>query len=285
MADTNKETLVQKITNIADGFRTSRSLTETLSLDEMAELAAVPIGSADNKLPQLVDGTITEITAEDLQGATAIRSYMFYNSTRLEAITLPNTIRRIEKYAFSSEGFNTANKITNFVCPNSITLIEDEAFSQNQYLERITLPQNSNFKTIPRNMFEECIRLNNVVLPNSITRISANAFYSCSALTNITLSNSLTYIASGAFNRCSALTNLTIPASVTEIAASSTLNIGTSTNKATITFLGTTPPYVSTTSFSVISLNKIIVPAGCGEVYKSATNWANLADYIEEAAV
>lgn len=54
MADINKETLVQKLTDIADGFRTSRSLTETLSLDDMATLAAVPIsgggGEGDKNL-------------------------------------------------------------------------------------------------------------------------------------------------------------------------------------------------------------------------------------------
>ena len=44
----------------------------------------------------------------------------------------------------------------------------------------------------------------------------------------------------------------------------------------------TTPPEISSNTFTSSKLNKIIVPVGCGEAYKSATNWSNFADYIEE---
>jgi hypothetical protein len=61
------------------------------------------------------------------------------------------------------------------------------------------------------------------------------------------------------------------------------LAIGTNSKKTTITFLRTTPPTITTSTFTTSYLNKIIVPKGCADAYKSATNWSNFADYIEEA--
>lgn len=91
-----------------------------------------------------------------------------------------------------------------------------------------------------------------------------------------------TIIGHGAFYDCSGLTNITIPNSVTSIGGYA-LQIGSETNKATITFLGETPPTIESDTFNASYLNKIIVPAGCGETYKAATNWSTFADYIEEA--
>lgn len=78
------------------------------------------------------------------------------------------------------------------------------------------------------------------------------------------------------------LTNIVIPDGVTSIGYNA-LAIGSTTNKATITFKRTTPPTISSTTFNEKKLAKIIVPAGCGDAYKAATNWAAFADYIEEA--
>ena len=61
------------------------------------------------------------------------------------------------------------------------------------------------------------------------------------------------------------------------------LQIGSSTNKAIITMKPTTPPTIASNTFDASKLNKIIVPVGCGDAYKNATNWSNFADYIEEA--
>ena len=44
------------------------------------------------------------------------------------------------------------------------------------------------------------------------------------------------------------------------------------------------PPTISSSTFKTDTLAKIIVPAGCGDTYKAATNWAAFADYIEEAS-
>ena len=62
-------------------------------------------------------------------------------------------------------------------------------------------------------------QLQNVTIPDSVTRIGANAFAGCDKLTAIDIPNSVTCIDTGAFEGCGGLTEVTIPDSVTEISS------------------------------------------------------------------
>lgn len=115
-----------------------------------------------------------------------------------------------------------------------------------------------------------------------ITSIGNYAFSYCASLTSVTIPAGVTSILNYAFSYCESLTSITIPEGVISI-GSSALRIGSSTNKVTITMLRTTPPTIQINTFNTNYLNQIIVPAGCGDAYKAATNWANFADYIVEA--
>lgn len=160
-----------------------------------------------NKLAALADGTLTEITAEDLAGATEIRDYAFYK----------------------------CNSLTSANIPDGVTIIETAAF-------------------------QNCGSLTSINIPNKVGTINSYTFQNCTSLTSITIPNNVRSIENSA------------------------LNIGSSTNKATITMLPTTPPTIQSSTFNASKLQKIIVPAGTGATYKSATNWSTFADYIEEAA-
>lgn len=232
--------------------------------------------SGDNKLVQLVDGTLTEITAEDLEGITEIRDYAFYSMSTLTNIALPNTITEVGSYAFYKSG------ITSLVFPNSVAEMGADVCESCQSLTNVVLPENTQFTTVPNSAFRGNSKLKNVVFPNNITRLDNYSFYNCWELSNITLPNNLQQIGSQALYGCQALTELTIPASVTNIGglALQCNDYGGST----FTFLGTTPPTIATNTFWETKIKKIIVPVGCGEAYKTATNWSNFADFIEEAA-
>lgn len=58
-------------------------------------------GGGAGKLPQVVDKSVTEITEEDLQGASKIGMYAFAECEDLETITIPESVRSIEYGAFS----------------------------------------------------------------------------------------------------------------------------------------------------------------------------------------
>lgn len=296
-----------------------------------------------NKLAAFVDGSLTEITAEDLAGATKIADKAFYHNSRIEkisipdsvtsiansafssctslaSITIPNSvtkigssafnscsfttiilpknITRIEEYLFSSSAlssitipdavtyigrgaFSSCKSLNNVVIPSSVNYIGISAFSYSDSLTSITIPNGVTY--IGDFAFQSCTSLTSITIPNSVTIINGNIFYGCSSLTSVTIPDSVINIESNAFYNCTSLTRVTIPNSVTRI-GSSALQIGSSTNKATITMLPTTPPTIQSSTFNKSYLQKIIVPAGTGATYKAATNWSNFADYIEEAA-
>lgn len=94
-------------------------------------------------------------------------------------------------------------------------------------------------------------------------------------------SNTCLYILDKAFMNCTNLNVLKIPSSVTTI-KSYALQIGSSSNKATIIFEGTTPPSIQSNTFNTSYLNKIIVPKGTSDTFKAATNWSSFASYIIE---
>lgn len=111
--------------------------------------------NSTNKLAQVIDRSITEITAEDLAGATSINYEAFSNCTNLTSITIPNNITSI-----GFEAFRKCSSLTNIVIPDSVTSIGNYAF-------------------------EKCSNLTNITIGNGVTQIGARAFTECSKLKNI----------------------------------------------------------------------------------------------------
>ena len=60
-------------------------------------------------------------------------------------------------------------------------------------------------------MFNGCTSLNNVIIPNNVTKIGDYAFNGCNSLTNIHISNSVKAIGKQAFNGCRALNPIIVP--------------------------------------------------------------------------
>ena len=257
-------------------------------------------GETVNKLAALVDGTLTEITAEDLAGATKIKDYAFYQDASLTSVTIPDSVIIIGRSAFTyckalasitipnsvkwirESAFTNCTSLTSITIPDSVRTIDDSILSYCSSLTSVTLPDMLEY--INRNMFRNCTSLTTLTIPNNVIIIYEDAFYGCTSLTNINIPNSVTSIGINAFRNCKSLTNIMIPSAVTSI-GSYGLDIGSTTNKATITMLPTTPPTIQSNTFNASKLQKIIVPAGTGATYKAATNWSNFADYIEETTV
>lgn len=268
-------TLREVFSSIANAIRSKTGKTATIKPVDMAtEIESIQTGGGDNKLPQLVDGSLTTITADDLVGATEVKNYAFYYSNIIN-ITLPDSITSIGNSAFAY-----CSALTQITIPNSVTSIGTNVFQKCKSLTQVIL--SDSITIIRSNTFAYCSALMSIVIPNGVTSIDSGAFFNCSSLTSITLHDSVTSIGSDAFNKCSSLTSINIPANVTSI-GNYALQIGTKTTKATITMKPTTPPTISSNTFNASYLNKIIVPVGCGDTYKSATNWSKFADYIEEA--
>ena len=258
-------------------------------------VASVP----PNKMPSLIDGSLTELTEKDLVGITSLRDYAFAYMTSLAGVTFPNNITNIGNYAFKD-----CTSLTEVTIPNSVTNLGNNAFHTCSNLTSITFEENSQLTSIGTyafgstkitnliipnsvtsinsHMCYSCKNLESVVLPNTLTTMNASLFANCSALKSIEIPSTVTSINGSVFQNCSSLTSLTIPASVTSI-GSQALIIGSSTNKATITFLSTTPLTIDSNIMEKYRLEKIVVPKGCRDAYISATNWGDFAEYIVES--
>jgi hypothetical protein len=66
-------------------------------------------------------------------------------------------------------------------------------------------------------MFFQCSRLNNVVIPNTVTHIGAYAFGSCSSLLSLTVPGSVNAITTSALAQCSGVTNIVLLSGVTTL--------------------------------------------------------------------
>lgn len=242
-----------------------------------------------NKLAQVIDRSITEITAEDLAGATSINYEAFSNCTNLASITIPNNIMSI-----GFEAFRNCRSLTSIMIPDSITSIGNYAFEKCSNLTNITI--GNGVTQIGARAFTECSKLKNIyitdiaawcnisgltnlvnyistnrnlylnnelitslVIPDSVTSISDSAFDGCcKSLTDVTISNSVTNIGNSAFSRCNNLVNITL--------------------------LPITPPTLGSNVFNDIPASAVItVPKGSLNAYQTATNWSTYADKMVEA--
>lgn len=121
-------------------------------------------GGSSDKFAKLVNGTITEVTAEDLAGATQIRPHGFRECDSLTSITIPDGVTSIGEYTFRD-----CRRLTSITIPDSVTYIGRAAF-------------------------DACGRLTSITIPNSVTSIGEYMFRGCTSLTSITIPDSVIYI-------------------------------------------------------------------------------------------
>lgn len=255
--------------------------------------------TTENKLAQVVDGSITEITSSDLEGATQIRDYAFYYFYSLTNIEIPDTVTNIGTYSF----YNCPN-LKNVVLSNTLETIGNNAFENCSLLEDIVLP--NSIVSVGKSAFHNCKTITSIVVPSQLTTLPSGFVESCTSLTNITLHENITTLGNSAIRGCASLQSILIPDSVKTIESmcfwqstslanvivgSGVTNIGSNVfgNNSTMvltTFVlkPTTPPTIQSSTFgSTPYIEKIIVPKGTLSAYQSATNWATYADKMEEA--
>lgn len=137
-------------------------------------------GSGESKLPQVVDRTVTEITAEDLQGATKIGWNAFSHCRSLTSVTIPDSVTFIGSSAFSG-----CESLTSVTIGNGVTHIENGAFYP-------------------------CGALSEIIIPDSVTNIDNLAFFNCTSLTSVTIGRGVTSIGNNAFYLSSGKNDLII---------------------------------------------------------------------------
>ena len=195
------------------------------------------------------DGPVTII------GTSAFGEYLPGHTNNLVSITIPNSITRIEKLAFSE-----CLKLKSINIPYGITHIGDKAFYS-------------------------CESLTSIIIPDSVTYIGARCSQYCYSLVSYVLSSSITIIKESLFDSCMVLRSAVIPSGITKIEAAA---YDRCNQLSEVIVNATAPPVLvkdkSTGIYNQFENNapgrKIKVPAESLQAYKTATGWSDYADDI-----
>lgn len=153
--------------------------------------------------------------------------------SKAETLTYNDTAQNIE---WSYELDSTGNNVINLQCntktasgtvniPSSINgkpvtslkkgSYKNAAFSECVAINEIIIPDT--ITQIPDYAFKDLTGLKTITIPNTVTSIENYVLEGCSGLTSVNLSSNLTKIGDYVFKDCSGLKNITIPNKVTTI--------------------------------------------------------------------
>ena len=169
--------------------------------------------------------SLTEIAIPN--GVTNIGGSAFNNCYSLTEITIPNTVTSIGRYVFR-DCKNLQELVVPFVGQNATekkyfghffdaSRVSNNAKNLIPSLRKVTITQDTE---ISDNMFMGWICIEEIVLPNTVSKIGNNAFLNCTSLKKINLPKSITSIGTLAFSGCTSLEILEIKNSVTTIGKS-----------------------------------------------------------------
>lgn len=109
-------------------------------------------------------------------------------------------------------------------------LLPDDFFSPKTYFingkiaTSIDIPETYTYKKhkytitkVKRNIFNGCVSVKNISLPNTITEIEEHAFHDCTNLEEINIPNTITIIEKYAFCKCKSLKYINIPKNLKKI--------------------------------------------------------------------
>ena len=124
----------EKTVTITENGTTEVNATDGKAMTKVVVTTNVAIDN--NKIGQIVDGSINELTAGDLKGATIIRDFVFYYCRSLTSVTIPNSVTSI-----GSSAFYSCEKLTNVtVLATTPPTIQPSTFMANT-IEKIVVPK------------------------------------------------------------------------------------------------------------------------------------------------
>ena len=149
------------------------------------------------------------------EGVTSIGGLAFKDCTSLQSIDIPNGVTSIGWSAFRN-----CTSLQNIQIPDSTISISDDAFEGTKWLadqnngiiyinnilykvKGILLDTAINVRkgttVISTNAFQNCVSLQSVIIPDSVTRIEAGAFSGCTSLDKIIFPKNVAFIGEKAF--------------------------------------------------------------------------------------
>lgn len=118
-------------------------------------------------------------------------------------------------HTIKNSAFKGCSKLNNVTLPNTVKTVEDAAFRDCISMSQFTL--STGMTAISPQLCYNCDVLDNLTLPNGIVTIGREAFRHCPVLKNITYASNLSMIDEYAFANCNALSVVNLPSKVAAI--------------------------------------------------------------------
>lgn len=149
-----------------------------------------------------------------------VKKILEFSPTDQQAIEIYNSIDELKYYEVKNgvlTGYHGVNPSISL--PMGIKGIAPGTFSGHKKgrsrVENIVLP--NSVTKIEESAFESCWDLKSITIPYSVTQIGQAAFSSCYNLTEVIFSANITEISASCFHNCNHLQSITIPASTKKI--------------------------------------------------------------------
>ena len=181
--------------------------------------------------------------------------------------TIPNSI-----IAFDGSGVLNTDIITavNFESGSQCTTIDDYAFQNWTSLVSIDF-SNANITNIKNYSFSNCLSLQEIVIPNTVTFIGDFSFINCPNLITIDMTNNTSLISIGSytFNNCIKLTNLYFPENCPSFTTIPDYLCSYNSSLTNVT-LGNYILNIGKYAFNCCNLSNLNIPSSVTEIYSFA---------------
>ena len=154
---------------------------------------------------ELTDRSLNEYVVKE--GTTTINDNLF-NDCNATSITLPNSLKTIENWAF-----HNCHNLKTINIPQNVKKIEYEAFYNCHALDSITYNA-INCRSASNDIFYNCSNLKTIIIGDNVESIPANIFRDNDNLQKVTIGSNVKSIGDGAFYSCDNLKDINIPNSV-----------------------------------------------------------------------
>lgn len=284
----------EKTYSLGDALSIERARTTKFSLtvdaDDFIPLNCIYYTSTDGEIIQPYGMSPVSNTYQDGKGVMVFAS----------------AISTLASHAFdNSPGYCTdAGRLVSISLPAGVRTFGPYLFQNCTALRQFKIPRNEAFSTISANLFWGCSSLEELYIPDNVTKINNNAFQNCTSLRRVRLPDSITNIPQNTFNGCSSLEEVNIPEALASIGVKAFM--GTAITSVTIpeavasipsqvfqncsrlesvTVMRDAADGITTLGAANVfsgcaTLAHIYVPASSVSQYKAAPYWSGLAGII-----
>lgn len=244
------------------------------------------------------------------EGVEEIGYMAFVNCKSLTGrVILPTSLKKIKDGAFFStkitecnfpegleeigDGAFYATRLREVTLPNSCQSFPGgDHFALNYELEKVRFPEG--LTVIPISFVENCIKLTEFIMPNSIEVIERRAFWQCGALKELHISSNLKSIGTVGLYYCKGLKTISFPSTLETLGAESCENWK---NIKSIYCAAKIPPVCIVSElnpgwtpfgkYGSDFVNRthqdtpVYVPVGSADLYRNAWGWDYFTNFIE----